>query len=80
MQVSLAEAKARFAEMIRRAESGEEIVLTRHGRPVAHLTSAAATKTVPLLGALSGKVHLADDFDELPEEFMAVFSGADPAR
>ena len=79
MQVSIAEAKARFAEMIRRAESGEDIVLTRHGRPVAHLTPAAATNTVPLLGALSGKVHLADDFDDLPEAFMAAFSEGDPA-
>lgn len=35
--VSIAKAKARFAECIRRAEAGERVVLTRHGRPVAQL-------------------------------------------
>ncbi len=33
----IAKAKARFAECVRRAERGETIVLTRHGRPVARL-------------------------------------------
>jgi prevent-host-death family protein len=34
---SLGEAKAHFAECVRAAESGQSIVLTRHGRPVAKL-------------------------------------------
>lgn len=34
---SLAEAKAHFADCIRRVERGESIILTRHGRPVARL-------------------------------------------
>lgn len=36
MQIAVAEAKARFADLIRRAEAGEETELTRYGRPVAH--------------------------------------------
>jgi prevent-host-death family protein len=35
---TIGEVKARFAEHVRRAEGGETIVLTRHGRPVARLT------------------------------------------
>lgn len=35
IQMSVAEAKARFAECVRDAESGERVVITRHGRPVA---------------------------------------------
>lgn len=31
--------KARFAECVRMAESGDTIVLTRHGRPVARITA-----------------------------------------
>ena len=42
MEVSLAEAKARFAELIRRAEEGDEIVVTRHGHPAAKLVAARA--------------------------------------
>jgi len=33
----IAKAKARFAELVRRAERGETVILTRHGRPVARL-------------------------------------------
>jgi prevent-host-death family protein len=39
MQIAMAEAKARFAELIRRAEAGEAVTLTRHGRPVARIVA-----------------------------------------
>lgn len=37
MRVSLSEAKAQLTELVRRAEAGEEIVLTRHGHEVVRL-------------------------------------------
>ena len=39
--VPVAEAKARFSEMLRRAGQGEEIVVTSHGRPVARIVPPA---------------------------------------
>ena len=33
MQISVSDAKARLTELLRRAEAGEDIVLTRHGQP-----------------------------------------------
>ena len=39
-EVEATEAKARFAELLGAAESGETIVITRHGRPVAHVVPA----------------------------------------
>jgi prevent-host-death family protein len=36
-QVSIAKAKAEFAALINRAEAGEQIIVTRNGRPVACL-------------------------------------------
>lgn len=41
MHVSLSEAKARLADLVRQAEAGEEIVLTRHGRPAARIVAFA---------------------------------------
>lgn len=38
MDVSVTDAKAQLTELVRRAEEGEEIVLTRHGRPAVRLT------------------------------------------
>ncbi len=39
--VPVAEAKAKFSEMLRRAGEGEEIVVTSHGRPVARIVPPA---------------------------------------
>lgn len=37
MRVSVSDAKAQLTELVRRAEAGEEIVLTRHGQPAVRL-------------------------------------------
>ena len=37
MRVSVSDAKAQLTELVRRAESGEEVVLTRHGQPSVRL-------------------------------------------
>ena len=37
MHVSVTEAKGQLTELVRRAEAGEEIVLTRHGHPAVRL-------------------------------------------
>ncbi len=41
MDIPITEARARLSELVRRAEAGEEIVLTRHGKPVARIVPAA---------------------------------------
>jgi len=47
--VNLATAKAQLSELIGRAENGEEVVITRHGRPVARVVPAIPVKQpVPL--------------------------------
>ncbi len=35
--VSLAQAKARLSALLDKVEAGEEVVITRHGRPVANM-------------------------------------------
>ena len=47
--VNLATAKAQLSELINKVESGEEVVITRHGRPVARVVPATPVKQpVPL--------------------------------
>lgn len=41
MDIPVTAARARLSELVRRAEAGEEIVLTRHGRPAARLVPVA---------------------------------------
>lgn len=42
--VNLAQAKASLSELIDKVEGGENVVITRHGKPVAHLTAVSAPK------------------------------------
>lgn len=41
IKVGAFEAKARFSDLLDRVASGEEVVITRHGKPVARLVGAA---------------------------------------
>jgi prevent-host-death family protein len=76
MQVAIADAKAQFAELIRRAEAGEEITVTRHGRPVARIIAAPPGPRIALIGAMQGQFRVPDDFDDMAaEEIRAMFEG-----
>ena len=75
MQVAIAEAKAQFAELIRRAEAGEVIEVTRYGRPVARITTAERPVKRSLIGAMSGKFSVPDSIFEGDAEIEALFSG-----
>lgn len=55
--VNLADAKARLSELLDKVEAGEELVITRHGRPVARLTAVhAPKKPVPSLAAFRARM------------------------
>jgi prevent-host-death family protein len=42
MQLAITDAKARLTDLVRRAEAGEEVVLTRHGHAVVRLVAMRA--------------------------------------
>ena len=68
-QFNVAEAKARFSELVQKAVSGEEVVIARDNRPLLRLAplAAAAGKRKP--GSARGRVWMAPDFDRTPEDF-----------
>lgn len=74
MDVSIAEAKASFATLVRKAEAGEAVTLTRHGKAVARIVAVPSVADVPLLGGLKGQITLAPDFDDLPDGFATAFT------
>jgi prevent-host-death family protein len=49
MQISVTEAKGQLTELVRRAEAGDEVILTRHGQ--------AAVRLVPLKAPVSTAVR-----------------------
>lgn len=44
--ISLRDANQRFAELVRRVESGEHFVVTRRGQPVARIEPIAGKRTL----------------------------------
>lgn len=49
-EVGILEAKTHLSRLVERAERGEEIVLTRHGRPVARLAPLRPAPSPPVPG------------------------------
>ncbi len=76
--VNIAEAKAKLSQLIDAAERGEEVILARHGRPVAkivRLNDAPAEKYPNRgFGIDRGLFEVPDDFDDpLPPEIPRYF-------
>jgi prevent-host-death family protein len=70
-QFNIYEAKTHFSRLLDQVEAGEEIIIARGGRPVARLVPYRGATGNRRPGAWRGRVHIAEDFDELPEEITA---------
>jgi prevent-host-death family protein len=71
-EVGVHEAKTHLSRLLRRVAAGEEIVIARGGRPVARLVPVDR-RVERHLGRDRGLIHIAPDFDELPEDFISSF-------
>jgi len=75
-QVGMHEAKTQLSKLVRDVEDGEEIVITRGGKPVARLVAprAEAPRTLAAtLGMFKGEMWMADDFDDDDDEMARLF-------
>ena len=75
--VSIYHAKTRLSHLVDRALQGDEVIITRHGRPVARLVPVGRARAPRRLGALWGKIRVARDFDApLPNDVLGLFEGS----
>jgi prevent-host-death family protein len=73
-QVGMHEAKTKLSQLVERAESGEEIVIARNGKPVARLVPVVgAASLASVRGAWRGSVRVSEDFDVLPDDIADAF-------
>lgn len=77
--INVYQAKTKLSELLDRAAAGEEIVISRHGRPIARLVAyRPPARKRRKLGQLAGKGWMAEDFDApLPDDVLADFEGRD---
>jgi prevent-host-death family protein len=74
--INIYEAKTRLSELVDRAESGEEIVIAKAGRPVARLVPLRVVREGRTPGRWRGRLRIADDFDApLPPEVLGQLEG-----
>ncbi len=74
--VNIHQAKTNLSKLIERVLQGEEIVISKAGKPVAKLSGLAATSRPRRLGCLKGKFEIPADFDKpLPKAILKAFEG-----
>lgn len=77
--VRVSDAKAHLSQLLDRAAAGEEIIISKAGRPMAWLVALRRRTTSRPLGLLHGQISMDDDFDApLPYEMMCSFLGKTP--
>ena len=81
IEADVSDARNRLEELLSTAAAGEDIVITRHGSPVARLTAIKPPrKSGRVPGSARGQIRIPDDFDDpVPEEIEAAFKGRDEA-
>ena len=75
MVINVYEAKTHLSKLLDRVAEGEELVLGRAGRPIARLVPYREMRQPRKPGRLAGRVWIAPDFDETPEDIIAAFEG-----
>lgn len=75
--VNVHEAKSQLSRHLLAVEHGEDVVIARAGRPVARLVPASAPTHGRAPGAWRGRIRVADDFDDTPDEVVAGFASGD---
>ena len=75
-QVTVREAKTHLSRLLREIAGGQDVVITRWGRPVARLVPIQ--EAPPVFGVDEGRFVVPDDFDEpLHEDLVRAFEGRD---
>jgi len=66
LEMKLAEAKARFSEVVQTAMLGDTVIITKENRPVVRITAIKPAKRMPGTGK---GIWMAPDFDAPLEDF-----------
>jgi len=66
--LNISEAKAQLSAVLERVSKGEDILIGKAGKPVAKIVRYEPARRNKRLGCFKGKIKVADDFDEWPED------------
>lgn len=72
--VNIHEAKTHLSKLIQNVLDGEEVVISKYGKPVVRM-EAYQKKYNRKPGMWEGQIAMEPDFDELPEDITEAFNG-----
>ncbi len=76
IEVNTHEAKTHLSRLLQRVAAGEEIVISRAGKPLARLVPFRKPNRNRTLGEDKGLFHVPEDFNApLPNDLMEAFEG-----
>ena len=74
--IDVVEAETRLSQLVDKAALGEDVVLSRQGKPLVRITRLKTTSRRIKFGVLKGKVKIAADFDApTPAKVLTAFTG-----
>lgn len=77
--VNIYDAKTRLSQLVDKAAGGEDVVVSRNGKPLVRITQLVEPKRAVRFGLLKGRVKVAPDFNApLPADVLAGFEGTAP--
>lgn len=70
--INIHDAKTHFSKYVDEVVLGNEVIIGKHGKPVAKLVPFSPVQNISRKpGILKNKLWVADDFDEMPDEIIA---------
>jgi len=75
---TVTEAKAHLSALLEKVSRGEEVIISRAGKPIAILEQYRPEQRPRSPGRLRGKMRIAADFDELPADIAAALGMVSP--
>ena len=76
--INIHEAKTHLSRLVVRVEAGEEVVISRAGRPVARLVPYRSRTAPRVPGRWRDQIVIAPDFDAVDEQLIRDFEGSEP--
>jgi prevent-host-death family protein len=74
--INIDDAKTRLSQLVDKAAGGEDVVVSRNGKPLVRITRLQEPRRTIKFGVPKGKVRIAADFDApLPDDALAGFEG-----
>ncbi len=74
--IGIRDARKRLSQLVDKAAAGEDVIVSRHGKPIVRITRLAEGRPGVRFGVLAGQVRVDDDFDApVPDEVQTSFEG-----